>query len=522
MAPCSAHACNLEEAVCKLQPPGSPRVLHCASISARHTSTVLAYPRWTSDTAIARGSVADIGPHTATREDRSSRPSCLHIEQPALLVPPVPSHAFHFFFEFAFHLFGALQAASPKRLELVLLPQPGNSSSSSGSSVVGRSSVGVDYMRRLRLDPFKARIYRALLGRARSVHHLGFHKGRQSICARRLTIGMAPDISLSASACYRLAHARALGACQLPSSTLLSDGFAPFRASGRGVGLDLVASSSHDDPLSRLRRLSNCTRTRHRLREFRSFVREQLAAVAPSAAPSATSIAGASLRGSASSGGVPSSSGGVPSPGGVPSSSGGVPSSSGGVPSSSGGGPSSPGGVPSPRRKGEPLTILFVQRELRGRRIVEMDALVTSVRDQLSGGSSSSKARTRGGKAVDDDALTTRRPVTRTLVADFGADQRRNARLLEDASVLVAAHGNALSNVLLAPPRGLRAVLQLMPSCLPNGTYSMRAYEVLGRALAGQSRSACCACVAPSRGKASDLRCNASEVAQALVGMLRS
>ena len=174
-----------------------------------------------------------------------------------------------------------------------------------------------------------------------------------------------------------------------------------------------------------------------------------VAAVPPSAAPSATSIAGASPRGSASPGGVPSSSGGVPS---------------------------SPGGVPSPRRKGEPLTILFVQRELRGRRIVEMDALVTSVRDQLSGGSSSSKARTRGGRAVDDDALTTRRPVTRTLVADFGADQRRNARLLEDASVLVAAHGNALSNVLLAPPRGLRAVLQLMPSCLPNGTYSMRAY----------------------------------------------
>ena len=428
--------CTLDDAVCSTLSSRGDAAAKCTSASAKRTLSVLAYPRWAPDTAVARAGVVETGSDLGD----SSFSTCVRIERTALIVPPVPAHTFHFFMEFAFHLFSALQALSPPP-DLILLPQP-NSSSSSG---------------RLRLDPFKSRIWRALLSRAHAVHRLPPSGVRLSpplrpLCVRRLIIGMAVEVALSASACYRIAHARALGTCQLASSTLL-DGFAPFRTSFGSSGRRDDAAHAADS-LAGLRRLSNCTLTRRRLREFGAFVRAHLAVA------SAPGHAGRRLGREAGAHGVA-------------------------------------GTASRPA-----LRILFVQRELRGRRIVDMQGLVSSVRAQL------------------QQLQTPRRLDVHTVVGDFGSDQQANARLLERANVLVAAHGNALSNVMLGPQKGLRAVLQLMPSCLPNGTYSMRAYEVLGRVLAGQARSLCCVCTEGTLGKASPIQCNASEVATALASML--
>ena len=108
-------------------------------------------------------------------------------------------------------------------------------------------------------------------------------------------------------------------------------------------------------------------------------------------------------------------------------------------------------------------------------------------------------------------------------VSDFSADLAANAALLSTHTVLVAVHGNALTNLLIAPSRGLlRAAVQLLPSCLPDGTWSNHAYEVLGHTLLrGRFRSVCCSCTAPTSGKVSDVRCNATRVAHTLAGLLR-
>ena len=107
-------------------------------------------------------------------------------------------------------------------------------------------------------------------------------------------------------------------------------------------------------------------------------------------------------------------------------------------------------------------------------------------------------------------------------IADFTADLAHNAELLQSRTALVAVHGNALTNLLLAPSRGLRAAVQLLPACLPKGTLSNHAYEVLGHLLlSGRFRSVCCACQTPRLGKSSQVTCNATTVADALAGSLR-
>ena len=107
-------------------------------------------------------------------------------------------------------------------------------------------------------------------------------------------------------------------------------------------------------------------------------------------------------------------------------------------------------------------------------------------------------------------------------VADFSSDLARNAALLDGHAALVAVHGNALTNLLLAARRGtLRAAVQLLPTCLPEGTLSNHAYEVLGHlVLGGRFRSVCCLCATPTLGKTSHVTCNATRVASALAGLL--
>jgi len=74
--------------------------------------------------------------------------------------------------------------------------------------------------------------------------------------------------------------------------------------------------------------------------------------------------------------------------------------------------------------------------------------------------------------------------------------------------------------MLLAPPRALGAAIQLVPSCLPVGTYSAHAYEVLGSLVSRRTRSLSCGCAQPERGKLSHVHCNATRVARALASML--
>ena len=102
---------------------------------------------------------------------------------------------------------------------------------------------------------------------------------------------------------------------------------------------------------------------------------------------------------------------------------------------------------------------------------------------------------------------------TEVLAADFAKDLHANAALLEHTVALVAVHGAALTNLVLAPP-GLRAVLQLVPDCLPAQTYSHHAYEVLASlATSGRARSLCCACISPELGKNANVTCTATRAA---------
>ena len=106
------------------------------------------------------------------------------------------------------------------------------------------------------------------------------------------------------------------------------------------------------------------------------------------------------------------------------------------------------------------------------------------------------------------------------IISDFGTDMVANSRMLQGVTAIVAVHGNALTNMLLAPPRALGAAIQLVPSCLPVGTYSAHAYEVLGSLVSRRTRSLSCGCAQPARGKLSHVHCNATRVASALASML--
>ena len=154
---------------------------------------------------------------------------------------------------------------------------------------------------------------------------------------------------------------------------------------------------------------------------------------------------------------------------------------------------------------GASVRVLLVQRSGASRRLLALPAFARRLSEEL-------RARLRlpaGGVAID--------------VGDFGADLVRNGARLQRYTALIAVHGNALTNLVLTPSKGaLRGAVQLLPSCLPEGTLSNHAYEVLGHVLlAGRFRSVCCDCEAPQLGKLSQVSCNATRTAHVLAGLLR-
>ena len=142
-----------------------------------------------------------------------------------------------------------------------------------------------------------------------------------------------------------------------------------------------------------------------------------------------------------------------------------------------------------------PRRILLVQRTVDSRRIAQLPAFASSLRRAL-------RERLPAGTRF---TLTT---------GDFTSDLVASVARIQPMVALVAVHGNALTNVLLAAPGGaLRAVVQLVPDCLPASTLSTHAYEVLGGLVARHSRGLVCECTQPDLGKSSNVRCNATRLA---------
>lgn len=86
-----------------------------------------------------------------------------------------------------------------------------------------------------------------------------------------------------------------------------------------------------------------------------------------------------------------------------------------------------------------------------------------------------------------------RSPRVAVTVTDFTANTTRNARLLAETTAVVAIHGQALSNLVLAAPGSLIAAVQLLPACLTDRG-SISAFHTLAQLTARHGATVCCAC----------------------------
>ena len=331
------------------------------------------------------------------------------------------------------------------------------------------------------------RIFDALLQRFAAIRRIGDggdDSGRRGqareghLCLKRLRVGLAPAVSLGVSCCRKMQQC----ASTLEETHALVKSTVPMPAE-----------------LQAARRVTDCALTRARLLAFRSFVRQALGVPSPvpaAAAAAAVDLASHAQRQLSISNGR--------------------------------GGSSSMSRLRADgRHAGSGVTsVLVVQRACASacsggaRRIAALPAFVSGLRAELS--------------ASLGDPVHVR-------VADFSADWRANAALMNGVSALVSVHGAALTNVLLSPP-GLRAVVQLLPRCFPADALSPHAFDVAadfltmipvadgsggGSASAtttsrvrGGALSLCCPCVQPWMGKASDVVCNSTPVARALSRLL--
>lgn len=368
------------------------------------SSTVFAYPRYVADTAAARAGVVRIEPFQKQEDMRG----CTRLSGRTYILTPPPSHTFHFFLEWAFHLFSLLAAQTEPPRNVLFLPPAAR-----------------DGQRRLgRLDAWSARVYHALLGQTAATYHMD---ADCSYCLDHAQIGLMPEVSLVTSRCIamrRLADAnggRSASCARIPHT----EGVLPVE-------------------LAHARHLTNCSLTRARIRAFRGYVRARIGTIPPPALSKAAAASASSVR------------------------------------------------------------LLIVQRGGTTRHLLGLSAFVSHLSAALR-----LRLRLSSARSVD------------IRVSDFTANLPLNLALLEDRTALIAVHGNALTNLLLAPPRGLRAGVQLLPSCLPEGTLSNHAYEVLGHLiLGGRFRSVCCECQSPRMQKSSHVSCNASAVADALADLL--
>ena len=401
---CMQLRCTLRRTRC-----GVPLDRSTAPFACEASSSMLAYayPRFVTDTAAARAGVVRVSRGVGLGGD-----DCVLLRGRTLIIPPPPSHAFHFLIEWSFHLFSALAAESaahraPPRL-LILPP-----------------AVARDGRRTARLDAQSTRLYNALVRQSDAVVHAT--SGR-AYCIDHAQIGMSAEVSLLASNCLTT---RRFASARVPQSSAIACNDSPG------------ASAALSAQFSLARSLTNCSTTRMRLHAFRSYVRKQI------------------------------------------------------------------GLTPAPRPTLEPdrtVRVLVIQRGVSSRRVLGVSDFASRLGEVLTGA-----LRSHGGGAH-----------VQVSVDDFGSDMQSNAQLLQRANALVAVHGNALTNLLFAQTRTLRAAVQLLPSCLPEGALSKHAYETLGHVLlAGRFRSVCCACEDEALGKTSDVRCNATSVALELASMLR-
>ena len=398
---CEPLRCSLRNTRCSVARNGTDSFsIRCTNEQSARTLTAHAYPRYIADTLVAHaGRVSIISPST-----QDATAGCKRLSGHTVVLTPPPTHTFHFFLEWAFHLF-ALLAANQGPLNVLFLPP---------ATREGQRRSG-------RLDAWCARVFHGLLRHFGTVWHA---TDGQAYCLQNAQIGLVPQVSLLTSRCVairRLADARGHSSCTERAHT--DEALPPMMAHARS--------------------LSNCSLTRLRLKAFRGFVRARIGAPTPSPASFASSAAG--------------------------------------------------------------VRVLLVQRNGPTRRLLGLagfaERLGTALRARL---------RLASSHSID------------ISIADFTADLAHNAELLQSRTALVAVHGNALTNLLLAPSRGLRAAVQLLPACLPKGTLSNHAYEVLGHLLlSGRFRSVCCACQTPRLGKSSQVTCNATTVADALAGSLR-
>lgn len=376
-----------------------------------------------------------------------------------------PTHAFHFFLEWAFHLHASLAEGPPADALLLL----------SVSALKGR--------RTSRLDAWSGRVYEALIQRFKRVVRASTDV---TYCVQRARIGLAPEVSLLASRCLAL---RRLAEPRNPTA-------APAACAG-DPRTDVQDETTLPEAHRLARRLTNCSLTRTRLRNFRTFVRAHLALRA--SATSVFSSTSSGIRAAARATLVARRTAPRGDSGG----------GSGGGRSDGGSGGSDSGGGDS-----DVLRILLVQRTGNMRRLLGLRPFA----DRLATVLLALRAIWRPSQQREGDG-----PAVEVRVADFTADLSSNAALLQSYAALVAVHGNALTNLVLTPSRGtLRAAVQLLPTCLPEKTMSNHAYEVLGDTLLrGRFRSVCCACEAPLTGKASNVHCNATLTAHVLAGLLR-